>query len=69
MKASEEEFYEIITEEAEKDFDPLELVYPDEVPVFEKYDEFVPPALVRKSFALGVLDIEGMKERISEWNS
>lgn len=69
MKASEEEFYEIITEEAEKDFDPLELVYPDEVPVFEKYDEFVPPALVRKGFALGVLDIEGMKERISEWNS
>lgn len=67
MKASAEEFYRITAEEAAKDFDPLELVYPKEVPVFEKYDEYVPEALVRKGFALGVLDVEGMKRRVLGW--
>jgi len=36
-------------------------------PVFEKYDEFVPDELVKKGFACGVLDIEGMKKRVREW--
>ena len=67
MQVSEEEFYSILAEEAEKLFDPLELVYPKEVPVFEKYDEYVPEELVRKGFACGVLDIEGMKQRILSW--
>ena len=67
MQADEAEFYEIVCEEAEKDFDPLELVYPNETPVFEKYDEYVPAELVRKSFAYGVLDTEGMKSRIRSW--
>ena len=67
MQVGEEEFYQIVTEEAEKDFDPLELVYPKEVPVFEKYDEYVPEELVRKGFALGVLDVESMKKRVRSW--
>ena len=67
MQVSEEEFYEILAEEAEKQFDPLELVYPKEVPVFEKYDEYVPEELVRKGFACGVLDIDGMKQRVRSW--
>ena len=67
MQVSEEEFYAILAEEAEKQFDPLELVYPKEVPVFEKYDEYVPEELVRKGFACGVLDIAGMKQRIRSW--
>ena len=67
MQVSEEEFYEILAEEAEKQFDPLELVYPKEVPVFEKYDEYVPEELVQKGFAYGVLDIDGMKQRILSW--
>ena len=66
-KVSEEEFYSIVAEEAAKEFDPLELVYPNEVPVFEKYDEYVPEALVRKGFAYGVLDVEGMKRRVLGW--
>ena len=69
MQVSEEEFYQILSEEAEKDFDPLELVYPKEVPVFEKYDEYVPEELVRKGFAYGVLDVKGMKERIESWKN
>ena len=67
MKASEEEFYRVVTEEAEKEWDPMELVYPKEVPVFEKYDEYVPEELVRKGFALGVLDVEDMKRRVRGW--
>ena len=67
MQAGEEEFYRIVSEEAAKDFDPLELVYPKEVPVFEKYDEYVPEELVRKGFARGVLDVESMKKRLRSW--
>lgn len=67
MQVSEAEFYGIVCEEAEKEFDPLELVYPKEVPVFEKYDEYVPEDLVRKGFAYGVLDTAGMKERVRGW--
>ncbi len=67
MKATQEEFYRITAQEAAKDFDPLELVYPKEVPVFEKYDEYVPEELIRKGFALGVLDINDMKRRVLSW--
>ena len=68
MKVSEEEFYQITAEEAEKELDPMELVYPKEVPVFAKYDPYVPEELVRKGFALGVLDIATMKKRVLGWN-
>ncbi len=67
MQVSPEEFFRILLEEAEKPFDPLELVYDGEVPVFEKYDEYVPDELVRKGFAYGVLDIEGMLARVRQW--
>jgi len=36
--------------------------------VFEKYDAYVPEELVRKGFAYGVLDVEGMKSRVSTWD-
>ena len=68
MEAEEAEFYDIVHEEAMQEFDPMELVYPKEVPVFEKYDEYVPEELIRKGFAYGVLDIRGMKERVLSWN-
>lgn len=67
MQVSEAEFYQIVCEEAAKDFDALELVYPNEVPVFEKYDEYVPEDLVRKGFAHGVLDMNCMKKRVLSW--
>ncbi len=67
MKASKDDFFKVISEEADVEFDPIDLVYPGEVPYFEKYDEFVPDELVKKGFAYGILDIEGMKARISEW--
>ena len=67
MQVSETAFYQIVCEEAEKSFDALELVYPKEVSVFEKYDEYVPEELVRKGFAYGVLDLEGMRKRVLTW--
>ena len=67
MKADKNRFIQVLKEKIKEPLDPLELVYPGEVPVFEKYDEFVPDELVRKGFAHGVLDIEGMKRRIESW--
>lgn len=58
-------FRSVVAEEACALRDPLELVYPGEVPRFEKYDAFVPDELVRKGFAYGVLDVEGMRERVT----
>ena len=69
MDADESAFYAIVSEEAEKEFDPLELVYPKEIPVFEKYDEYVPPDLIRKGFAYGVLDVKNMKRRVLSWKA
>ena len=67
MKATPEEFFSILAEEVRKEFDPIDLVYPGEVPVFEKYDEFIPGILVKKGFAYGILGIDEMKERILSW--
>ena len=67
MKVGEAEFYRILADEASKPFDPQELLYPKENPVFEKYDEYVPESLVRKGFALGILDVEGMRRRVLGW--
>lgn len=67
MQVDADEFFRVVKEQAELPLDPMELVYPGEVPYFDKYDEYVPPELIRKGFALGVLDIEGMLERIRSW--
>lgn len=68
MKATKEEFFKVLAETAKQPLEPLELVYPGEVPLFEKYDEFVPSELIKKGFAYGILDIKGMKNRISQWD-
>ena len=68
MKVSEYDFYNIVSQESRQDHSPMELLYPDENPVFEKYDEHLPAELVRKGFAFGVLDFDGMKERVQGWS-
>ena len=67
MKANAQEFFEILAKEASIAIDPMELVYQGEVPYFEKYDLLLPKELIRKGFAYGVLDIEGMLKRLTEW--
>lgn len=69
MKVSPEKFFRILAEEAEIEFDPLDLVYDGEVPLFEKYDEFLPAELVKKGFAYGILGIDEMKNRVREWKN
>ena len=67
MKASREEFFNVLAGFVQNPPDAMELLYPEEVPVFNKYDYNLPPELVRKGFAYGVLDLEGMLARIREW--
>lgn len=69
MKVSPNEFFRILVEEAEIKFDPLDLVYVGEVPLFEKYDEFLPSELVKKGFTYGILGIDEMKKRVREWEA
>ena len=67
MKVSQEDFFRIVREEIQKPLDPQELVYPGELPLFDKYDEYLPEALVRKGFAEGVLDTDELKKTILSW--
>ncbi|MDR1045220.1 MAG: DEAD/DEAH box helicase [Candidatus Adiutrix sp.] len=67
MKAGPEEFFRVLKEAEREPLDPLELLYKREVPLFEKYDEFLPAELVRRGFAHGVLGIGEMKARIRGW--
>ena len=67
MSAGPEEFFRVLRQQVAQEIDPMSLVYPGELPLFEKYDEFLPEELVRKGFAYGVLDIEGMRARVLGW--
>jgi ATP-dependent helicase Lhr and Lhr-like helicase len=69
MKADADEFFRVLKDEARRFSDPMTLVYKNEVPLFEKYDEFVPEELVRKGFAFGVLDTDTMLERVQAINN
>ncbi|MEG0664774.1 MAG: ATP-dependent helicase, partial [Clostridia bacterium] len=64
MSSSPKEFFTVLLQNANTTFDPMELIYPNEVPFFEKYDEFLPEELVKKGFAFGILGIKEMIERI-----
>ena len=66
MKADESAFFRVLAEEIRKPIDPMELVYPKELPLFDKYDEYLPEELVKKGFAFGVLDVDGLREKISK---
>ena len=67
MKADRTAFFRVLAEAERQPLDPMELVYPNEVPLFEKYDEFLPVELVKKGFAYGILGIDEMKARIRVW--
>ena len=69
MQADAETFFAVLEEEAEALSDPMTLLYPDEVPYFEKYDDFLPAELIRKGFAYGVLGTNEMKARVAEWRA
>lgn len=67
MRVGKEEFFRIVQEEIRAPLQPMELLYPGELPLFDKYDEYLPEELVRKGFAEGVLDVEEMKQTVMQW--
>lgn len=69
MKADERTFFRVVSEEIRKPIDPLELVYAKELPLFDKYDEYLPEELVKKGFACGILDLEGLREAVLGWET
>ena len=69
MKADESAFFRVLAEEIRKPIDPMELVYPKELPLFDKYDEYLPEELVKKGFALCVLDVDGLREKVLSWKN
>ena len=69
MKADEATFFRVLAEEIRKPIDPMELVYPKELPLFDKHDEYLPEELVKKGFALGVLDVDGLREKVLRWEN
>ena len=69
MKADEATFFRVLSEEIRKPIDPMELVYPKELPLFDKYDEYLPEELVKKGFAFGVLDVDGLREKVLSWKN
>lgn len=60
------DFFKVLAEEIAKPLDPMELLYPKETPVFDKYDDLLPVELTRKGFAHGVLDVGKMVERVRQ---
>lgn len=69
MQADAEVFFRVCLAEIRKPIDPMELVYPKELPLFDKYDEYLPEALVKKGFACGVLDLDGLREAVLGWET
>jgi ATP-dependent Lhr-like helicase len=69
MKTTKEDFFKVLSEMEKQPLDPMELIYKGEIPLFEKYDEFLPEELVKKGFAYGILGIEEMKARIRSWSA
>ena len=69
MKADAATFFRVVKEEIQKPIDPLELVYPKELPLFDKYDEYLPEELVKKGFAYGVLDLDTLRNTILRWTA
>ncbi len=67
MDADAEDFHAVLKAELVKPIEPLDLLYPNELPLFDKYDEFLPPDLVRKGFAYGVLDVEEVRNTVARW--
>ncbi len=66
LGVSAPDFFKVLAEEIAKPLDPMELLYPKETPVFDKYDDLLPVELTRKGFAHGVLDVGKMVERVRQ---
>jgi len=66
-KGSDKELMEYMAERVEKHgIDPLSLVSPKELPVFEKYDSFVPAELLRFAYSVDKLNPVEAEARVRD---
>lgn len=68
-KGNEFELMETLAREAEQGIDAQGLVAGGEVPIFEKYDEYIPAELLRKAYATDKLNPEEAGRRILQIRS
>jgi ATP-dependent Lhr-like helicase len=64
MDRGKRTFFSELAELLEEPVDPLKLIYPKEVPVFDKYDEYLPVTLLKKRLANDILDVTAMREKM-----
>ena len=63
-RADDRELIEALAEEIRSEgIDPLSLVGSGEAPVFEKYDDYIPPHLLRAAYATDKLDAQAAAAR------
>jgi ATP-dependent Lhr-like helicase len=67
VKGDVQALHQALVSLAQEHIDPLDLVGPDETPPPQKYDEFIPPDLLRKAFAADYLDVVGMQKALVGW--
>jgi ATP-dependent Lhr-like helicase len=60
-------FYPALLDAVRECQDPVDLVLEDEAPLIQKYDEFVPPSLLRKAFAADYLSLDELKTVTAGW--
>lgn len=66
-KPAIEELRRRIASVCEEEIDGEDLVGETEAPQLQKYDEYVPPRLLRKAFAADCLDTDEMKREVGKW--
>ena len=65
-KGSDYELMEALARQCDGGVDPMELVGSGELPVFEKYDNYIPADLLRASFATDKMNPSEAAKRIAE---
>jgi len=66
-KGDPENLRRAITALATTRVNPEDLISPDELLETQKYDEFIPPHLLRKGFAADRRDVEGLNRLVATW--
>jgi ATP-dependent Lhr-like helicase len=66
-KCSLESLYQEIKSIADRHLSLEDLLDPEEVPTLQKYDDYIPPELLRKSFATDYLDLKDLAIAVSQW--
>ena len=65
-RKSYDELILLLRDAGRSGFQPESLIYPKEIPVFDKFDEYVPVELLHKHFAHDVLDLGGAERMLED---